>query len=375
MSWDSQHSLSETFASEAEIAIRAGEIDQAIGLYRQAAEAEAAAFDALDLGKSRTRGITAVSAVALSYKGRDYSWAESLAYRCLGSGQLPQFAEAQLRNLLHVIWTASAAEKSGVKFLRGDVLVSVKGGQVIYGGAPLELIVQKVEGIQAVLFRTVEMLLSRPFRKRGGPPTDILSMFRPWLFQAPAGSYQFAVRMQEPDQGQLFETDRPKADRVTATFFNILRATTTDPEVQLSTIVPDVQYRAAFLSLSRNLAPAGKTFERLEVREASSPAEPEVAFASDTRQELNAVLRRMKSPPPSMDMDEPVTIHGTLRAVHLDEDWLEVATTDVPVRHLRIDEATDALDDVVGPMVNRKVVVSAVRRGFRHLYRDIDFDE
>jgi len=200
-------------------------------------------------------------------------------------------------------------------------------------------------------------------------------MFRPWLFQAPAGSYQFAVRMQEPDQGQLFEADRPKAGRVTATFFSILRAATTDPEAELSAIVPDVQYRAAFLSLSRNLAPSGKTFERLEIREASAPAEPEVTFVSDSRQELNAVLRRMKSPPASMDMDEQVTIHGTLRAVHLDQDWLEVATTDVPVKHLRIDEATDALDDVVGPMVNRKVLVSAVRRGSKHLYRDIDFDE
>ncbi len=162
---------------------------------------------------------------------------------------------------------------------------------------------------------------------------------------------------------------------MTATFFSILRAATTDPEAELSAIVPDVQYRAAFLSLSRNLAPSGKTFERLEIREASAPAEPEVTFVSDSRQELNAVLRRMKSPPASMDMDEQVTIHGTLRAVHLDQDWLEVATTDVPVKHLRIDEATDALDDVVGPMVNRKVLVSAVRRGSKHLYRDIDFDE
>ena len=127
---------------------------------------------------------------SLWYKGRDYAAAERLAHRYLAAGQLPPFAETQLRNLLHMIWTASAAEKAGVRFVRGDVLVSVKGGQVIYGGAPLDLIVRKVEGIQAVLFRTVEMLLDRPFRKRGGPPADIQSMFRPWLFQAAAGSYQ-----------------------------------------------------------------------------------------------------------------------------------------------------------------------------------------
>ena len=372
MSWDRHHSLSERLAMDAE-ASRAGQISHAEDLYRQAATEEVAAFEALADDRHRTRGITAVSAVALLYKGREYSGAERFVHRCLAGGQLPPFAGTQLRNLLHVIWTASAAEMAGVRFVRGDVLVSVKGGQVIYGGAPLELIVRKVEGIQAVLFRTVEMLLDRPFRKRGGPPTDIQSMFWPWLFQAPAGSYQFAVRMQEPEQAQLFEADRPKVERVTATFFSVLRATTTDPEAALSAIVPDLQYRGAFLNLSRSLAPAGNAFERLEVSEASAPSEPVVTFASDTRQELNAVLRRMK--PPVALTDQPVTIYGTLRAVHLDQDWLEVATAEVPPVHVRIEEATDALDDVVGPMVNRKVEVSAVRHGSRHLYRDIELAE
>jgi hypothetical protein len=373
VSWDRHHSLSEKLAIDAEMASRAGKILQAEDLYRQSATEEVAAFDALGEDKPRTRGITAVSAVALFYKGREYPGAEQFAHRCLAAGQLPAFAGTQLRNLLHVIWTASAAEKAGIKFVRGDVLVSVKGGQVIYGGAPLELIVRKVEGVQALLFRTVEMLLDRPFRKRGGPPADIQSMFRPWLFQAPAGSYQFAVRMQEPEQGQLFEADRPKVDRVTATFFNVLRATATDPEAELSAVVPNVQYRGAFLNLSRSLAPAGNAFERLEVSEASAPAEPVVTFVSDTRQELNAVLRRMK--PPLTQADQLVTIHGTLRAVHLDQDWLEVATTAEPPEHVRIEEATDALDDVVGPMVNRKVEISALRRGSKHLYRDIELAE
>lgn len=373
MSWDRHHSLSERLATEAEIAGRAGAFSQAEDLYRQAASEEVAAYEALGDDKHRTRGVTAVSAVALLYKGREYSGAEQFAHRCLAGGQLPRFAGTQLRNLLHVIWTASAAENAGVRFVRGDVLVSVKGGQVIFGGAPLELIVRKVEGIQAVLFRTVEMLLDRPFRKRGAPPSDIQSMFRPWLFQAPAGSYQFAVRMQEPEQGRLFEADRPKVERVTATFFNVLRATARDPEAELSAIVPDVQYRGAFLSLSRSLAPVGDAFERLEVSEASAPAEPVVTFVSDTRQELNAVLRRMK--PPLALTDEQVTIYGTLRAVHLDQDWLEIATIEVPPEHVRIEEATDALDDVVGPMVNRKVSVSALRRGSKHLYRDIELAE
>ncbi len=375
MSWSSHHSRSEKLAIEAELAVRACDAPRAETLYREAAEQEAAAFDAIEKGKDRTRGITAVSAVSLWYKGRDYSSAEQFAHRSLATGQLPPFAEVQLRNLLQSVWTAAAAAKAGVKFVRGDVLVSVRGGEVIYGGAPLDLIVRKVDGIQSLLFRTVEMLLERPFRKRGGPPTDVQAMFRPWLFQAPAGSYQFAVRMQEPEQGRLFEDDRPKVDRVTSTFFRVLRAVTTDPEAELAAIVPDTQYRGAFLSLARNLAPVGKAFERLEIREASAPEEPFVSFVSDTRQELNAALRKMRPTVPLTDAEESASIRGVLRAVHLDQDWLEIATTDVPPQHVHIDEAGDVLDDVIGPMVNRKVLVSAIRRGQKHIYRDIELDE
>lgn len=78
------------------------------------------------------------------------------------------------------------------------------------------------------------------------------------------------------------------------------------------------------------------------------------SFEVETRQGLNAAIRR---------------------ALHLDEDWLEVTTTDNPPAHLKIEEAGDVLDDVVGPMVNRLVNVSVVRRGKKLIYQDIELEE
>jgi hypothetical protein len=374
MTWDREHSLSEKLASEAAIAQRNGEVSRAEELFRQAGAAETLAFNSLPGDKQRTRGITAVSAVALWYKGREYARAETLAYQYLASEHLPSFAQQQLRDLLHVIWTAHAAAQSGVRFVPGDVLVSVKGGQVIYGGAPLDLIVRKVEGIQAVLFRTVEMLLERPFRKRGAPASEVQSMFKPWLFQAPAGSYQFAVRIQEPDQQELWAEARPKVENVTSTFFRVIRATASDPVEQLPTIVPDSHYREAFLSLARSLAPAGKAFDSLEVRDASAPNEPVATFAIQSRQQINTALRIAK-PRSTADPEERINIEGILRAVHLDQDWLEIATIESNPQHIRIDGAGDALDDVVGPMVNRRVSVTTFRRGQKQYYVDIELEE
>lgn len=375
MTWDLHHSRSEQLAIEAESAKRAGDRQRAEALYREAATVEERAFADLPIDRRRTRGITAVSAVALAYKAREYADAERSAHRYLADGGLPTFAEAQLRDLLHVIWSARAANDAGLLFIPGDVLVSVKGGLVIHGGAPLDLILGKVQGIQALLFRTAEMVLDRPLRTRGGPPSDIQSYFRPWLFQAAAGSYQFAVRVQGPAQGELWDVERPRVEHVTATFFKVLRATATDPETELPAIVPDSGYRGAFLNLSRNLAPTGKSFERLEVRDAGAPTEPVASLVSETRQQINAVLRKVKVRRPAEGTDESVTIEGVLRAVHLDQDWLEVATVEVPPRHVRVDEAGEVLDDVVGPMVNRRVVVTTTRRGQKHLYRDIELEE
>jgi hypothetical protein len=372
MSWNEHHSRSEELATQAESLRRSGEMEKSVELYCKAAREESSAFDDLDPEKARTRGITAVSAVALWYKGQNYAAAEQRAYECLATSNLPVFAVTELRNLLQIIWTTSSAEKSGVRFVSGDVLVSVKGGKVIHGGAPLELIVRKVEGIQAVLFRTVEMLLDLPFRRHGSPSEDVQSMFRPWLFQAPAGSYQFAVRMQQPEQMPLWEDNRPKLEQVTDTFFQVLRASATDPDNTLKTIVPDTNYRTAFLKLARNLSPSGKVFDSLEVRDASAPDEPLVTLGSETRTGLNGAIRKLK-PIPTDDEDKQTTISGTLRALHLDQDWLEI--TEHGDQHVRIENASDALDDVVGPMVNRQVVVTAIRRGKRFLYQDIELAE
>jgi hypothetical protein len=198
-------------------------------------------------------------------------------------------------------------------------------------------------------------------------------MFRPWLFQAPAGSYQFAVRMQEPEQRELWESNRPKVEQVTKTFMGILRASATDPDVELSRLVPDQGYRRAFLDLSRSLAPTGKAFDRIEIRDASSPAEPVVTFGVESRQELNTAIRQTKMPVTDK-VEEIETIIGILRGLHLDQDWLVIRPTD-SIEQVRIDGAGEVLDDVIGPMVNQRVKVTAVRRGPKHIYRDIDFEE
>ena len=230
MSWLSWHEKSEQLASEAHALLRKGDLDHAMNLFREAAEAENQALLAVDVTKARTLGVTTVSAVSLWFKARNYAEAEKLTIRDWPRTTCLSLLSVSCEAYFTAIWNSQAMKSAGVSFLPGQVIVSVKGGDIITGGAPLDLIVEKVQTVQALFYRTIEFLKGMPHRKRGAPSAEIQEACRPWLLQAPAGSYQFSVVIQEPRQADFFKDAGPKADQVAYHFLSILKATSEDPE-------------------------------------------------------------------------------------------------------------------------------------------------
>jgi len=354
MTWAELHGESERLAIEAQIALRARNAGQAMQLYKRAAEIERRALDELDVSKPRTRGITAVSAVALWFKAGEYALAEQLAHSMLADPDMPDFARENLRDLVQAIWTESSKQKAGVEFIPGQVMVSVKGGDVVTGGAPLDLIVDKVQTIQSMFYRTIEFISGVSHRRVGRPTKELQEACRPWLFQSVPGSYQFSVAIQKPAQSDFFKQDI-QPERIAQHFLEIVSASSGDDGAALEKLVPDEQYRSTFLKLARSLAPTGKTFERIELR-ASGEARP-VALGVESRVSINQQLRK-KSDIPAAAEEVHEELHGTLRGMHLDKDWLDVVVDGVPMHVVGLQ---DAVDDVIGPMVNRSVVVRVIR--------------
>ena len=372
MTWSAFHVESEHLAAQAELAAKSGDGERARALYRRAAEAEVRALSELDTSKTRTLGITAVSAVALWYKAQDFHAAEHIAYTWLATALLPPFAADQLRQLLQTMWNEAILERAGVKFTGKEILFSVKGDKIVTGGAPLELIWRKIDEVRAFIFRTAEMLIEVPLRKRGPASTAVQKIFNPWLFQAAPGSYQFAVSLQEPPQGELFPNLLPsaslKVEKVASTFVDILKASVEDPEGALTDVVPDSDYRETFLKMTRNLAPTGVDFGKLEVRPGTAPGIRPVVLLPVAREAMNQTLKKQTAFKRKEGQKEAQLI-GILRALHLDKDWIEVVI-DGKTEHIR--GAGDQLDDVLGPMVNRQVIVETfVTRAGRHRLRDI----
>jgi hypothetical protein len=372
MSWLIHHSKSEKLASEAAAASKMGDKDRALEYYCMAAKEEELALLSLTKEKMRTIGITAISAASLYFKGENFCKSEKIAHQYLAYEDLPLFAVNQLKTILKTIWSEIDFQKAGVKFVKGEVMVSVGGGIVVTGGAPLDLIHRKVEEVRNLFFRIIEMNLNIPFRKRGSPSSEIQEKFCPWLIQAPAGSYQFAIRIQKPAQMSLFPDGMPEVEEITHNFFEVINATAQENLEELERLVPTPDYRESFLRLTRNLAPTGKSFNKLEIKPIEDIDTNAIIFVPDSRKIINQNLKIIKKPfedEPSLIKEQLV---GILRGLELDKDWITVKTSEPYDRVVKIYETGDLIDDIVGPMVNQRVIVDAILKADgKYIFRDI----
>jgi hypothetical protein len=186
------------------------------------------------------------------------------------------------------------------------------------------------------------------------------------LLQAPPGSYQFAVRVRRPQNHEQLSLDgmpdiNLRVEEITKKFLEIVRSAVQDPDGELVEIVPQKDYRESFLKLTGQLSPpaSGKSFDQLEIK-SSSDIEPQPVFLNrDTHEMIKQVLTKREDSDRDNDEIRRIQIRGTLRGVQLDKDWIEVSTDG---ENKRIYDARAEIDDVIGPMVNRQVVVDVTER-------------
>lgn len=356
--WLTLHKLSEALATQAHEQLRLGHRTKAQELFRQAAHEEQEAMALLGPGKPRTLGITAVSSVSLLYKGREIERALRLAYRCLAEPVISGLPREQLDDLVQTLYAEREKERLSGQFLPGAVTVAVRGGDVLRGAAPLELIVEKVKTLQAIFFRLVEWQSGKPLRRRGGPTKDITRAYEPWLVQEAPGSFQFSVAMKVNGQLDMFSPENIEATDVAQKFLAVVTTMATDTTGEASKeLVPDSDYRNAFRKLIRNLTPPANRPESITI---SSKEQPEavVVLNHETRPTLDLTIKADSQQPDTEAGESVQEFVGVLRALDLDDDWLKV---DVEGKEVKVVGLAQALDDVIGPMVNKSVSLKTIK--------------
>ncbi|MGI8550204.1 MAG: hypothetical protein ACR2PL_05290 [Dehalococcoidia bacterium] len=361
------HRKAESFMGQAEKLEREGRFEEARRLFQMAAEEEAAAFEHIPRERQKTRGIIAISVVSLRWRGGDLDLAIRDAYRYLSLPDLPAAAVEELEDLISEIRRARQARTLGQSYSGRALEISLRGEAFRYGLAPLDILLLKFEQTRKLLTRTAEWIAQRPFRLQGSVSDEVNQMFSPLVGAATPGSYQFQLRIQTPLQPVLFSlegTSSIRADDVADAFFSVLQVTAGVQQEQLNERLPDRLYRDTFLKLVRNLATGGKGLEEIEIADRSrADLLPVVLNAAVSREIDRSIPKHTRT---TEEEPEPV---GTLRALHLDKNWL------VLVERGREQEYHLAegkvLDDVVGPFVNRRVRLVGSGRRDRYLVDDI----
>jgi hypothetical protein len=158
-------------------------------------------------------------------------------------------------------------------------------------------------------------------------------------------------------------------ERVVRELLDIVRAGTSEDSEVLERLVPQQDYRDAFVKLTKTLAPPLKNreFDTLEVR--AMGEQQGVFLGPETRKVLQKRVKKVEGA--TDEYTVPETISGVLRGLHLDEDWIEIVQDhDVT----RISGLQDTLEDVIGPMTNRRVAATVVRSRKKKSTKLVDID-
>jgi len=370
---NSSHTHAERFAGDAELAARRGDIDEAIRLYQLAASWERKALATISVDQVRTRGILAISLASLLYKAREWGEAEQAIYEALANGPLHEAARLHLKDLLEVVWDErKLAEELSSQYAEDSFLLSLRGGQVGFGTAPLDQFLQTFEGVRSMFVRVAEWVAKRPFRTRGLAHADIRNAFQARVAEQTAGSYRFRIRLIEPSQKQLFEPPPVRIADVCGTLFEFVAAASGDEVGAVETILPDLKYRESLLKILRNIAPDGRRIKELQISRQRAGRIEDISIFSVVRQNIGSRLRESRD-----DKEVEDVVHGNLRALDLDGAWVELALQDDTKKKCFAQGIL--LDDVVGPMVNHNVVLHGTNRPFRDdtrfYFSDIEFAE
>lgn len=348
------HNQAQELSIAAELALRAGDRPEAYRLYAEAAELEREAFTQLPADKPRSRGILAVSYAALLFKAKEYERAEAEIYRILAGDLDPAF-RAPLKELLQVSWEEQELLKVQLQYSDDEILVALRGGEIGMGTARADVAVRYMNAVHSLAYRAAECDAGLTLRSKGPPSPAIQSFLQARATQPAVGSYRFSIRFVEPAQTHLFpeQVALPDSKRVSTVVVQVLRTITGADPAALERLVPRPEYRLALARLARNLVPGGAALTEVEVRQAHDSPDEAVRLHVDQKRRINETIRTLLPASDHLEATER-SLQGVLRALDLDRNWLEIRTGEG--KNIRVQTGANELDDVIGPLVNRKVL-------------------
>ncbi len=367
-------------ADQAAAARLAGAMDdfQQLTLEALKFESDAARLFATDSNLEPTRSVLYRSAATLAVECQELRVAEQLISAAL-AGDPPLEIADELRDLLEDVYFNRHLELRGVKLAPGEVQMTLEGDGVGFGMTRSEAFVQRVNVLETMLYRTAERQLGRAFRESGRKIKKLAKAFELYLSVPRGASFAVTLKLSQSRQMDLPGVDDSKTTHTMKELLDNLETLNHGDIGALERQIPDEPYRRNFIALAERLAPDGSDIRTVGFTSVTGKETRKVALAVP-RKLLRERIR--KAPQHSVvklkgkEKEKEIQIQGIL----LEADAMQeleglINIVDSNGTAFRIHVPRGMMSDIVKPMFEEEVVVSAIDRGSRIDLVTIDLAE
>lgn len=260
------HDQAMALAEKASVAKLSGNLEQAKTLLRQAYKNELEAASLLkDISSPEpTRSILFRSAASLAIDCNELREAERLLAIGLSENPPSDIAE-ELRDLLERVNFHRHLDLRGVVLESNELQMSIAGKAISAGIAPSEHFIIRIEDVRKLMIRTVERLLSKPYRE-GGVLSRPIRGYGLFVSVPRMASFAVSLRVSHPKQplpGFEQEIQYVHSADIIDEIMSCLDSFNDAREEELRERIPQEAYYRNFIGLAKNLAPDGENVRQV----------------------------------------------------------------------------------------------------------------
>lgn len=351
------HDRAQKVTALAESQERDGYVFEAQQLYAEAASIELAAFDTLQSDKQKSRSIVGYSCLTLLYRANEYESALRFARRLLidADSLLPAYV-ARIEDIFDALYYEKRDTRGISKFVNRGMEVRLRGGEIGDGTAPADLFVPIVDAWQSIIVRIAEYLGNYLYRQRGPAPVDLRRALRPQIAPLAPASLRFALVLGDDQQSLFQHADGPDIEKVLKRTVEVVEVLSRGDLAALHDLIANPDYRRVIAQLMRLAMPRKRFVESYVSTIGPAGASIKVHLTRQNAKAFDEAIRREISGAPT---SEDVQIRGVLRGLQLDSEWIEIKDSEGKLQH--VNTAGVAVEDVIGPLVNQEVIITARR--------------
>ena len=362
------HRAAMNLADEAAANRRRGYHERALDLTRKAFELERNAAREIEseLEFEPTRSVLHRSAASLALECDEIREAERLIGRAL-SGNPPDEIAEELRDLLEDVYFLRHLSLRGIVLQPDEFQLSLEGDAIGFGIAPTNYFLPRIRDVETLIFRTAERMKGRGFRESGRRPKELSDELELYVSVPRAASFAVSFRIGGPQLELALAGASFPREVITDVFdcFELLNAVNFR---ELEERIPDESYFRNFVGLAEQIAPDGEKVRRVGFTVTTVQGERHVVLTP--KQERIRGTVPVSKP---IEREAIVEIVGTLlvaNAKSMERGRIEVVDDEGKTHRFAIPRGM--MSDIVKPMFEERVIVTARRKGRGVMFESIN---